>query len=472
MKRTRIVATIGPATCSAEALIRLSEAGMSIARLNGAQATLDWHRDAITLIHRVAPQVAILLDLPGRKVRTVDVETPITFAVGDDVTFTTDRSSPAAGRIPVDHPKLYEQVQPGGPIMANDGLFRFKVLEINGPDIRCQAETAGTLGNRKGINIPGVTLGAEPLRDHDLKLVDLAIETGVDFLGLSFVESAGDVARVRARVGSIFPRLIAKVETRAALADLEDITNVADGLMIDRGDLSIETNLEEIALLQKRIISVGRRLGKPTIVATEMLHSMGESPLPVKAEITDVTNAVLDGAAAVMLSGETAIGRYPEDAVRMMRRVCNAAERFREDSASPSKAMIEHVPQAIEQAIALICRSLPITKIIAVTRSGYAARQLSTHGLSQPIIAISDDPRAARCFTLYSGVEGIHVDIPFQRTGTDHVVKCLETLWRGGKLSNDDLVLVTSVTYPRSGNRMNHIQTHLIDDLRETLDWK
>ncbi|OAN45606.1 pyruvate kinase [Paramagnetospirillum marisnigri] len=472
MNRTRIVATIGPATCSEEALKRLAEAGMTIARLNGAQATLDWHRATIALIRKAVPQVAILLDLPGRKVRTVDVKTPLTFAVGDRVVFTTDRAKPAEGRIPVDHPKLTEQVQVGGMIMGNDGLFRFKVEAIEGSDIVCRAETAGIMGDRKGINIPGVTLGAAPLRAHDLDLVALAAETGVDFLGLSFVESAGDVAQVRAKVGSVFPRLVAKVETRAALADLDDIAIVADGLMIDRGDLSIEVNLEEIALLQKKIIAAGKRMGKPTIVATEMMHSMAENPMPVKAEIADITNAVLDGAAAVMLSGETAIGRYPDEAVRTMRRVCSAAEGFLVDGHVPPRAKAERVPQAIQQAIALICRSLPVTKIVAVTRSGFAARQLSMQGLDQPIIAVSDDARAARCFALYAGVEGVYLDIPFQKTGTDHVAKCLEALWRQGRLVDEDLVVVTAVTYPRSGNRMNLIQTHLMSDLRESLGWE
>jgi pyruvate kinase len=242
--------------------------------------------------------------------------------------------------------------------------------------------------------------------------------------------------------------------------------------MIDRGDLAVETSLHSIALMQKRILAAAHEGNKPAIVATEMLHSMILTPFPTKAEVTDITNAVLDGAAAVMLSGETAIGNFPVEAVSTMRQIADEAS-------AHLQARLDHddnggafsVPEAIGDAIALVCRRLPVTKIVAVTISGYAARTLAARMPRQPILAVSNDAAAARSFELLPGTQGVHVDIPFVRTSTDHIPKCLEALWRSGKLTDDDLVLVTSVGYPRSGNRMNLIQTHNVADLRESLGW-
>jgi len=471
MSRVRIVATIGPATNNAESLRALAEAGMSVARLNGSHSDLDWHRETIALLRKTLPDLPILLDIPGRKIRTVGLKHEPSFAAGDTITLTTEPDHDGSKKVPVNYDRLHEDLKAGHTILADDGTLRFTVTEIRGRDILCRAETPGTLRSRKGINVPYVKLNTALVTERDHKMVGFARETGVDFIGISFVESAAHVEAIRELSGKNGPRIVSKVENQGGLDHMEEILAATDAAMIDRGDLSVETNLQSLTLFQKRIIDAARAAGKPVIVATEMLHTMIENDFPTKAEVSDITNAVLDGTSALMLSGETAVGKHPVSAVKLMRQVANEAERYLQGKLDDAGAK-RSVPRAMEDAIALICRTLPITKIVAVTRSGFAARSVAARQVRQPIIAVSNDAQAARSFNIFPGVTGEHVDIEFPRTSTDHIVTCLETLWRRGRLTPGDLVLVTAVGYPKSGNRMNLIQTHAVSDLIETLGWK
>ena len=242
--------------------------------------------------------------------------------------------------------------------------------------------------------------------------------------------------------------------------------------MIDRGDLSVETTLHDVAIKQKQIIEASRRHGKPVIVATEMLHTMIQNSFPTKAEVTDISNAVLDGCAATMLSGETAIGPFALEAVTTMRKVIEAAERYSQAEVEKSHVSSgTNVPEVISSAIPMLCRSLPITKIVAITRSGYAARIIAIHRLQQPILAVSDDASAARSFNLIAGTTGVYCDVPFSRTRTDHIIHILRLLWARRLIVNNDLVLVAGISYPTPGSRMNTIQIHNIAELAKTFDW-
>jgi pyruvate kinase len=472
IRQVKIIATIGPGTNTPAALKAIVEAGANVARLNGSHGDLAWHAAAIKLLRAVVPHMPILLDIPGRKIRTGLLEHEPSFNIGERVVLTTSARHNGHFKVPVSYPNLHEDLSAGDVILADDGQLRFRVEAVSGHDIVCRAEAAGTLRSRKGINCPGVVLRTALVTENDQRMLAFASEHSVDFVGISFVESAEHVELIRSAIGQGAPRIIAKIETQPALEHLSEIIAAADGIMIDRGDLAVETSLHSIALMQKQILAAAHQGSKPAIVATEMLHSMIASPFPTKAEVTDITNAVLDGAAAVMLSGETAIGRFPAEAVATMRKIADQASahlQARLDRDDRGEAF--SVPEAIGDAIALVCRRLPVTKIVAVTISGYAARTLAARMPRQPILAVSNDQIAARSFELLPGTEGIHVDIPFVRTSTDHIPKCLEALWRCGKLTDDDLVLVTSVGYPRSGNRMNLIQTHNVADLRESLGW-
>lgn len=471
MSRTKIIATIGPATNTPRSLKELAEAGMAVARLNGSHSDLEWHSKTIATIRETLPDIPILLDIPGRKIRTATLSHEPSFLAGEILTLTTDPSHDCEDKVLIGSPTLHEDVTGGSTILADDGTLRFTVVNVEGRDIHCRAEIAGTLRSRKGINVPSVALRGELITKFDREIIGFARDHSVDFIGISFVQSADHVRAIREVVGGDSPRIVSKVESQEGLDHLEEIVVASDVIMIDRGDLSVETNLENVVLMQKRIISVAQAHARPVIVATEMLHSMIDKPFPTKAEISDISNAVLDGAAATMLSGETAIGTYPVEAVSIMHRVAAAADTLLQDTLDGYATGSADVPQAMAEAIAQVCRSLPVTKIVAVTISGFAARTIAARQPRQPIIAVSNDAKAARAFNLLAGTTGFHVEIPFSKDSTDHIPACLEKLWRAQLLVDEDLVLVTSVAYPRSGNRMNMLQTHRIADLKSSLAW-
>ena len=470
---SKIVATIGPATCNPQSLRALRSAGMSVARLNGSHADLDWHRKAIGLIREVLPHVPILLDIPGRKIRTTLLAHEPSFAAGDTVILTTDLSHDGRHKVPVNYADLHADVVVGSTIMADDGTLSFEVVKIEARDIVCIAKTGGTLRSRKGINVPFVQLNTALVTERDHSMTAFARELGVDFIGISFVESAAHVQAIRELVGGRTPQILAKIENQGGVDHLEEIVAAADAIMIDRGDLSVETQLETLAIYQKKIIDAARAEGKPVIVATEMLHSMIHSNTPTKAEVADITNAVLDGCSATMLSGEPAIGDYPTEAVSLMRRVADTAfGHLNARSAERTAALNVSPARAMEEAIAMILRSASISKVVAITRSGYAARRLSARGVSQPILAVGDSPSMARAFNLYAGVEGIHFHTPVPRGSADYIKACMQFLYELGKLSNEDEILVTGAIFPRSGTRMNLIELHKVADLAAEFGWQ
>jgi len=466
----KIVATIGPATMSVDAIRRLVDAGMNVARLNGSHATLDWHAQAIAMIREAAPEAPILLDIPGRKIRTGRLAHEPSFERGDTLVLTTDASHDGTTKVPVNYADLHLDLHAGDTILADDGQLRFTVTAIEGPDIRCRAEAAGTLRSAKGINVPMVSLKSKLVTDRDRQMLTFARTHAIDLVGISFVESAAHIQAMRELAGASGPRIVAKVENQGAMDHLDEIVHAADAIMIDRGDLSVETTLESVAISQKRILTAARAAACPVIVATEMLHSMIASPSPTKAEVSDITNAVLDGASALMLSGETAVGAFPFEAVATMRRIVDHAGAFMAGE-SAGEGANEAVPAAVSDAIGLLCARTPITKIVAVTVSGFAARMVASQLPRQPILAVSNNAKNARGFNLLPGVRGVHVDVPFLKHSTDHIAVCLKQLWLRGLVEDADLVLVVAVGYPRSGNRMNLLQVHRISDLREAMGW-
>ena len=328
--KTKIIATIGPKTATADYLKKLREAGMSVARLNGSHATLDWHAATIALIRKTLPEVPIILDIPGRKVRTAQLAAPHAFRAGEAVILTTDPDHAAAGKVLLNYPNFHAEVAPGNQIVADDGQLRFEIIRIEGRDIHCTALNAGALGSAKGVNVPGVRIGRDLMTARDKSMIAFARENAVDFLGISFVESAEHIRLIKGEIGSSDIRVIAKVENQGGLEHVDQIAAEADVVMIDRGDLSVEADLPSLVLFQKYIIKRCTAAGCPVIVATEMLHTMIGNRHPTKAEISDITNAVLDDAAAVMLSGETAVGKYPSRTIKMMSQIVEYTEHYRD----------------------------------------------------------------------------------------------------------------------------------------------
>ncbi len=472
MNRTKIVATIGPRTNNAESIRDLVAAGMSVARLNAAHGDLGWHAEAIDLIRNVGPEVPILIDLPGGKVRTRELERALDFKTGDRITFTTSAVEPNDRKVPVSGTALHDNLTVGDVVSADDGAVSFTVVEIAGADVVCEAKCSGALRSCKGISLPSSS-APDQLTNRDREIIDFATRKGVDFVGVSFVSGANHVEAARALAGKGGPRIIAKIESQSGLDHLEEIAESADALLIDRGDLSVQTSLETLVMSQKRIMAEARAAAKPVIIATEMLHSMIENPVPTKAEVCDISNAVLDGATALMLSGETAVGKFPVQAVSVMRRIAAAVDDHDQVNLDrEAEAGTRGIPPAITEAVSLLTRRLPVTKIVAITIGGYAAQMVAASRPRQPILGVSNDPATVRRLNLLHGTEGVYVDIPFSRSSTDHIARCLEILWRHGRVVDEDLVLVTSLGYPRPGNRMNMIQMHAVADLAQALRWE
>ena len=472
MSKTRIVCTIGPGSLNSAMLQSLHQAGMNLARLNGSHSDLAWHQDAIALLREILPSTPILLDIPGRKIRTAQLAHEPSFEVGDELILTTDAAHDGRTKVPINYPHLHTALDAGHTILADDGTLKFTVLRIEGRDIVCRAETAGCLRSAKGINVPFVELNMPEVTERDERMVSFARDMGVDFIGLSFVESAAHVEAFRDLIDGTSPRIVAKVENQRGMDNVAEIAAVADAIMVDRGDLSVETSLHDVALRQKVIIQAAAKHGRPVIIATEMLHTMIENSFPTKAEVSDITNAVLDGCAATMLSGETAIGRFPEEAVRLMRDVAQASEvHVQAELSAATHNFGNSIPEVMGEVIDVMCRALPITKIVAITRSGFAARMIAVHRPRQPIIAVSDDAAAARSFNLFAGTVGVHSETRFLRSSIDHIGQILEMLWRRNFLDDEDFVLTTGLTYPYPGNRMNSLQLNKVRELAASLDW-
>jgi pyruvate kinase len=471
--RTKIIATIGPASATPERLLALRDAGMSVVRLNGSHATPDWHRTTIRMIRETLPEVPILLDIPGRKIRTMHLAHEPRFNAGDRIVLTTDMSHDGSAKVPVSHSSLHTMISPGDTIMADDGTLKFTVEAVEGRDIICIACSGGTLRSRKGINLPQVALEGPIVTEKDRELIAMAKESGVDYLGISFVESSDHIRQIREAIGAETPRIVAKVENAIGLRNTDQIAEAADAIMIDRGDLAVETSYENLAIAQKSIIRAARRHAKPVIVATEMLHSMISSLSPTKAEVSDVSNAVFDGAAALMLSGETAIGKYPIECITTMRRIAESTEEYlRVSSETLRNNESMSIPDAIGGAVRFICQTLPITKIVCVTRKGFAPRAISMQGLPQQVIAATPDASLALAANLLPGVVGVHVPVEFSESSLDHITATLAGLWERGAIDRDDMILVTAVGFPKQGSRMNLLQTHRVADLADLLGWK
>ncbi len=474
MKFTKIVATIGPETCSTVRLKSLFKSGMDIARLNGSHNSLEWHKETIKKIRVQLPMVPVLLDIPGKKIRTENLKAEPSFNTNDIIILTCDENYRGNTKVPLTNKKLYLYLKKGTKILADDGTLSFKVDKVVKKDIYCICLNKGKLRSKKGINVPNINLKQELLTIKDKKFLDFCKSVGVDFVGISFVESKKHIEKIRKYLNSDTPKIIAKIENREGLKNKDQIISSCDAIMIDRGDLSVETDLDTIAISQKEIISKANFYSKPVIVATEMLHSMIENPFPTKAEVTDISNSVLDGCSATMLSGETAIGKFPEESVKKMKEISIVSsqhirknQRLKDENSS--KSLIKN---QMAKAVAHLCKNTTITKVVAITKTGFAARSLSLLQISQPIIAVSDNLKNARTFNLFPGTKGIYLDIAFSKKNTDHIILCLKKLWKDNFLSNKDLVVVIGLSYPKSGNRFNHIQIHLINDLVDIFNWK
>ena len=420
--KTKIVATIGPASESPEMLERLIRAGLNVARLNFSHGDFTGHAERIVRIRAAEKatgrRVAIMGDLPGPKMRVGKIEPePIQLHPGESLTLTSEDVVGNSQRVSMSFERLPQVVKPGDRLFLNDGLVQLVVESVAGNDVRCKVAVGGELRSRKGLNLPGIDLGISAFTDHDRSCLQFALEHGVDAVSQSFVEKAADIEAVRAAAKAIgkSPFLIAKIERSDALKHFDEILAAADGIMVARGDLGVEVPIEEMAILQKQLIGKASLAGKPVITATQMLESMVSSRLPTRAESTDVANAILDGTDCIMLSGESAVGKYPEEAVTMLAKIAAYTEAHRPPTRLNDLKLMcgQHRPTTAAEAIASVVEhaleTVPCAAVFVPTRTGTTARMISRFNPAVWIVPISQDAVVCQGLAFSYGTCPVHL---------------------------------------------------------------
>ncbi|WP_435109555.1 pyruvate kinase [Nocardiopsis synnemataformans] len=468
-RRAKIVATLGPATSSPEVLRRLVEAGLDVARLNLSHGTHDDHRANLANLRGAAEAaqraVGVLADLQGPKIRVgTFADGPVDLNVGDEFTITTDDVPGDANRVSTTYKGLPADVRPGDRVLIDDGRIALECTKTTSTDVHTRVIVGGTVSNHKGLNLPGVSVSVPALTEKDEADLRWALHQGVDMVALSFVRSPADAEechRIMDEEGITVP-LIAKVEKPQAVERLQDIIEVFDGVMVARGDLGVELPLENVPMVQKRAVERCRDKAKPVIVATQMLESMIGSPRPTRAEASDVANAVLDGADAVMLSGETSVGKYPVETVETMARIVSAAE---QESLRASH-ILNRVPEttggAIARAAAEIGATVGAKALVAFTMSGETARRLARYRSPIPLMAFTTEETTRGVLSLTWGVESNLV--PWV-DNTDDMVRQVEAeLLQFGDYHKGDKIVIVAGSPPGTTGSTNSLRVHRLGD--------
>lgn len=449
--RTKIIATLGPSSNTPEMIEALIVAGMDIARLNFSHGSTEDHRRTIGNVRaasrKAKKDVGILLDLQGPKIRIGKLEQRIiTLEEGQSFIITTRDVLGTNMVVSTNYEGLPWDLAKGARILMDDGLLELDVRKISGTEIYCKVIRGGELSEKKGINVPGTKLAIQSLTDKDREDLAIGISEGVDFVAISFIRTAGDVLSVKEiikRERASIP-VIAKIEKPEAIENLEEILKVADGVMVARGDLGVEISLEQVPIIQKEIIRRCNEEAIPVITATQMLESMIQHPRPTRAEASDVANAILDGTDAIMLSGETAVGKYPAGAVAMMKRIAHATEDKLLESIrpAPEKIKVKGDPEhAIAHAVYYTATDIRAKAIVSFTRSGGTACVISKYRPNIPIIGVTHTEPVLKRLTLYWGVKGVLVEL---KENTDAMIDGVEKkLLETGLVKHGDTIIIT-----------------------------
>ncbi len=470
---TKIVATLGPASNTKEKIKELHDAGVTIFRINSSHETPEVHQKTLDIIRQIEKEektlIPVLLDLQGPKIRIGNLENPIEIQKGEILKF-RHQDKYENNIIPVDYEGIARDVSKGEKILIDDGKIQLEVTEVNGDIISAKVLTEGLLKQRKGINIPGSTGSINVLTERDKIFIDFAVKNDIDYIGLSFVRTPDDVAQLRQilhdKNSNI--KIISKIEKPQAVYNIDKIIELSDGIMVARGDLGIEISTEKVPIVQKTIIKKANNKRKAVIVATQMLESMIENPIPTRAEASDVANAILDGTDAIMLSGETAAGKYPVEAVKMMRLIADNTEnsQFLHKNCFPQKMINENNTQAmaIGMAISDMIRKVPnIKAIVALTGSGFTPVFLSGSKPSVPILACCPDLDICRAIKIYRAVFPVNFKFErkIDRSSLDKVDRFLTK--KLGLKSKDTVIITGSVPNVLVGGT-NFIKIHTINE--------
>jgi pyruvate kinase len=463
MLRTKIVCTLGPASSSPEVIRDLVDAGLDMARINMSHGDTATHRSVIERVRAAATAagrpIPILIDLAGPKIRVGTLSEPIQLETGQEVVIAPEGRT-REGDIPAAYEHLAEDVSPGDPLLLDDGLLQLEAIATDGDRVRFRVRKGGVLKSRKGINLPGAEVRAPSLTEKDLEDLTFALDVGAEYVSLSFVRKAADVQDLKDRIRGR-ALVIAKIEKAQAMANIEEILQAADGVMVARGDLGVELPFEQVPLAQKRIIQLANFYGRPVITATQMLESMIDNPRPTRAEASDVANAILDGTDAVMLSGETAVGDYPIQAVEAMHRIADEIEGSGVLERGPRYAVLRVGDQrkgasmrehAVASATVEAVKSLDAPAIIVITRSGFSARLVSSYRPAVPIFAVCTDPVTSSQLSAVWGVRSLlaqDVEVSYEALTQYGKQAVLET---GVGRVEEAVVVTAGVPFHQSGS--------------------
>ena len=449
IKKTKIVCTLGPVSENEETLRELIKNGLNVCRLNFSHGSHEEHKGRMDLVKKLREELnmptAILLDTKGPEIRTGKFDAPeVLLEEGQTFTITMKDVMGNKEMCTVSYKGLANDVKPGNTILIDDGLVGLTVKEVNGDDIVCEVQNSGIVKNHKGVNVPGVKVNLPAITEKDRSDIEFGIEQGIDFIAASFVRKVSDVLAIREILeenNATHIKIISKIENQEGVDNLDEIIEVSDGIMVARGDLGVEIPTEEIPVVQKLMIKKCNEAGKPVITATQMLDSMIRNPRPTRAEVTDVANAIYDGTDAIMLSGETAAGKYPVEAVKTMATIAKRAEetmRNRRDKINKSK----NVTDAISYATCTTAMDLDAKAILSSTASGHTARMVSKFRPDCPIIATTSDESVRRQLSLTWGV------LPVMRNksaNTDQViVNSIEAAKTAEYVNENDIVVITA----------------------------
>ncbi|MFO7274629.1 MAG: pyruvate kinase [Bacillota bacterium] len=474
LRKTKIVATIGPASEQVEVLTRLIEAGVDVCRLNFSHGTLEEQRRRIENIReagrRVGKDVAIMIDLRGPEIRIGTFEHgQVELQDGDLFTLTTEPCVGNRERVWVQYPGIVHDVAEGGYLLLDDGNLMFQAVEVTPTEVRCRVIVGGVLSDRKKVNLPGTKVSLPALSEKDIEDIRFGVEMDVDFIAGSFIRKAQDVLEIRRVIEEAggHQQIIAKVESQEGYDNLDSILQVSDGLMVARGDLGVEVPTEEVPLMQKRMIQRANAMGKPVITATQMLESMVHRPRPTRAEASDVANAIMDGTDAVMLSAESATGKYPVEAVRTMAMIARRTEEALDYAGRMASlgrfGRMDSVTEAISHATVTTAHDLSAAAIVSATASGFTARMVAKYRPACPIIAVTPDPRVARQLRLVWGVFPV---VQPRAYGTEDLTqRAVEGALISGLVKNGDLIIITAGLPVGVQGTTNLLKVHTVADV-------
>lgn len=473
MRRTKIVCTIGPASDDSNVLAKLITAGMDVARLNLSHGTREEHVERIRKIRTIARElgkiVALLLDTRGPEVRVKTFSKgAVMLKQGALFTLTANEVEGNENMVSVTYPNLPKEVAVGNAVLLDDGLIALKVVRVEGQNIVCQVVTGGELSNRKGINIPGVSLSLPALSEKDLDDIRFGARHGIDFIAASFVRKSEDIIAIKEVLEEerSSAKIIAKIENEEGVHNLESILEIADGIMVARGDLGVEIPTEDVPLVQKYLIEKCNHAGKPVITATQMLDSMIRNPRPTRAEASDVANAIFDGTDAVMLSGETAAGKYPVESVETMARIAMRTEEALhfETILEEFAPLMEHnVTDAISYSTCYTAQLLDVAAIVTSTQSGYTARMVSKFRPRALILAVTPKEKVANQLALTWGVYPL-MSPPMNNTD-DMFESAVEACLKTGRIKKGDMIVITAGIPVGVAGTTNLLRVHTVGDI-------